>query len=200
MRSRSSAKRTRAAAAGGAALLLLVGCGYQAAADPGAAPAPDPRPAPLTVKARLHDLNGVPVGTARLTDQDGQTHMVVSADGLAPGYHGMHVHTIGLCDGAGGFVSAGGHLAADNETHHGEHAGDLPSLYVGKNGHGLLRFVTDAFTPTGLLDADGSALILHAGRDNFANIPTRYAPGGPDIDTRKTGDSGARVVCGVVAD
>ena len=47
-----------------------------------------------------------------------------------------------------------------------------------------------------LRDADGSALIVHAGPDNFANIPPRY--GTPDADTLATGDSGARAACGVV--
>jgi Cu-Zn family superoxide dismutase len=54
-----------------------------------------------------------------------------------------------------------------------------------------------------LLAGDGSAVIVHALPDNYANIPTRYrsaqtgAPG-PDADTLKAGDSGGRVVCGVV--
>jgi superoxide dismutase, Cu-Zn family len=39
---------------------------------------------------------------------------------------------------------------------------------------------------------------VHSGRDNFANIPERYAPGGPDEMTRNTGDAGARIACGPV--
>ena len=54
---------------------------------------------------------------------------------------------------------------------------------------------TDAVT---LEEIKGKALIIHAGADNFGNIPTRYAPA-PDADTLATGDAGARVACGVVA-
>ena len=44
---------------------------------------------------------------------------------------------------------------------------------------------------------------MHAGRDNFANIPERYHSHqydtfGPDADTLATGDAGARAACGVV--
>jgi len=46
-------------------------------------------------------------------------------------------------------------------------------------------------------------VIVHGGRDNFANIPARYratgAPAsGPDATTNATGDAGGRVGCGVV--
>jgi Cu-Zn family superoxide dismutase len=41
-------------------------------------------------------------------------------------------------------------------------------------------------------------VIVHAGPDNFANIPVRYAPNGPDATTLATGDSGARTACGTV--
>jgi superoxide dismutase, Cu-Zn family len=48
------------------------------------------------------------------------------------------------------------------------------------------------------MDDEGTAVMVHAGPDNFANIPERYAPNGPDADTLKTGDSGDRIACGVV--
>jgi Cu-Zn family superoxide dismutase len=53
------------------------------------------------------------------------------------------------------------------------------------------------------MDADGSAVIVHAGPDNYGNIPVRYtsagaASPGPDGATVATGDAGARIACGVV--
>jgi superoxide dismutase, Cu-Zn family len=88
------------------------------------------------------------------------------------------------------------------------HVGDLPSLFVDDDGRASMAFWTDVrhggparpFDTEDLLDKDGSAVMVHAGRDNFANIPTRYAPGGPDAMTRATGDAGGRVACAVVAD
>jgi Cu/Zn superoxide dismutase len=56
---------------------------------------------------------------------------------------------------------------------HGDHVGDLPSLLVNHDGTGELAFETDRFSLDDLFDHDGSALIVHAGRDNFANIPSR---------------------------
>ena len=58
--------------------------------------------------------------------------------------------------------------------------------------------VTDRFQVAGLLAGDGTAVIVHANRDNQANIPVRYAPDGPDAMTLATGDAGDRIACGVV--
>ena len=64
------------------------------------------------------------------------------------------------------------------------------------DGEAMLGTVTDRFNLADLHDADGSAVMVHSGPDNFANIPPRY--GGPDQETLATGDSGSRVACGVV--
>jgi Cu-Zn family superoxide dismutase len=72
------------------------------------------------------------------------------------------------------------------------------------DGEAWLRFQTDAFEIEDLFDADGSAIIVHADRDNFAHIPTRYHSHtpentfGPDSASLATGDAGARIACGVV--
>ena len=121
------------------------------------------------------------------------------ARSLTPGFHGFHVHQTGKCE-APTFTSAGGHYAVPGTTH-GDHAGDMPSLLVTAEGKAYLRFVTDRFTLADLRDADGSAVMVHAGRDNFANIPTRYSAAGiagPDEATLRTGDAGDRVACGVI--
>jgi superoxide dismutase, Cu-Zn family len=120
--------------------------------------------------------------------------LFVRARGLAPGFHGFHIHTTGLCD-APGFTTAGGHLNPSGATHNA-HAGDLPSLLVTDDGSAILATATDRFSIADLRDADGSAVMIHSGRDNFANIPPRY--GAPDQETLNTGDSGSRIACGVV--
>jgi Cu-Zn family superoxide dismutase len=70
-------------------------------------------------------------------------------------------------------------------------------LFVSADGTGEARFKTDRFAVADLIDADGSALIVHAAPDNYANIPTRYVAV-PDATTLATGDAGGRVACGVV--
>jgi Cu-Zn family superoxide dismutase len=135
------------------------------------------------------------------------TEVSVDVTGLPPGFHGFHVHAIGVCEPdsanpsdpsmTGDFLSAGGHIGA-GESGHGEHPGDLPTLLVAGSGTGSLTTVTDALSLADLTDDDGSAVMVHASRDNYANVPERYAPGGPDEMTLNTGDAGGRIACGPV--
>ena len=82
-------------------------------------------------------------------------------------------------------------------------SGDLTSLQVRKDGGALLVTTTDEFTKADLLASAGTSIVIHAGADNFGNIPAdRYtqvngAPG-PDHTTMSTGDAGKRVACGVL--
>jgi superoxide dismutase, Cu-Zn family len=74
----------------------------------------------------------------------------------------------------------------------------LPLLLVKADGTGSLTIRTDRFLLADLLDADGSAFIIHAKADNYTNIPAdRYDPD-PDATTLATGDAGPRMACGVI--
>lgn len=156
-------------------------------------------------RVMLRDVDGAPAGVVRVREHAGGVSVHARLRGLTPGFHGFHVHTTGICDPAaaeGPFTSAGGHYVGGGGAH-GEHAGDMPSLYVTGNGTAKLAFHTDAFTLDELRDADGSALMVHAGRDNFANIPDRYTSSlsgetGPDEETLATGDAGDRAACGTI--
>ena len=123
--------------------------------------------------------------------------MEAFVEGLEPGFHGFHVHGIGLCETEieSPFTTSGGHFNPDGTTH-GDHAGDLPSLLVMADGTAELMFATDRFTIEDLMDDDGAAVTIHSGRDNFANIPERY--GAADDATLGAGDAGSRVGCGLV--
>src|SRR5687768_12815620 len=124
----------------------------------------------------------------------------IQIQGLTPGFHGFHIHSVGACDPSGerAFASAGGHLQADGQSH-GQHMGDLPSLLATESGVAILVFATDRFTVDELLDEDGSAVIIHAGADNYGNIPAdRYDPDADEMTTT-TGDAGAREACGVIS-
>ena len=152
------------------------------------------------VKVELSNEAGASVGFVKLTKQGGTVIVRGEVSGLTPGFHGFHVHAVGEC--VAPFTSAGGHYNPAG-VGHGSHAGDMPSLLVLDDGTAEAQFATDNFAIDDLFDADGSAIIVHAGADNFANIPTRYVSTttglpGPDAATLATGDAGARVACGVV--
>ena len=153
------------------------------------------------VKVQLVDASGADAGLVKLTRQGKGVVVRAQVEGLTPGFHGFHVHSVGEC--VPPFTSAGGHFNPDG-TGHGSHAGDMPSLLVLEDGTAQLQFTTDRFTIAELFDTDGTAIIVHALPDNFANIPTRYQSTtegtfGPDSATLATGDAGGRAACGVVA-
>ena len=147
-------------------------------------------------KAQLRNAAGTVVGEVKFEQERNGVDVRVKVRGLTPGFHGFHIHTTGSCVAAD-FASAGGHYNPTGENH-GHHAGDMPILQVNPDGTGEVRFTIASFQVGQLFDADGSALIIHAGADNYTNIPPRYAPNGPDATTLGTGDSGSRVACGVV--
>ncbi|MDQ1506903.1 MAG: hypothetical protein QOD57_4630 [Actinomycetota bacterium] len=191
------------------ALVVALVAGAVGARPPGLLPAPRATAAdtaPTAARATLIGSDGKPAGAVVLTTVADHLRVEVAATGLSPGFHGLHFHSKGLCEPAANptFGTAGGHVGAEAAPH-GGHAGDLPSLFARADGVARARFLTDRVTLAQLLDADGTAVMVHAGRDNFGNIPGRYqsnAPDavlpGPDAMTRATGDAGARALCGVV--
>jgi superoxide dismutase, Cu-Zn family len=185
--------RVVAAAAALASVAFATGIGLALASDDG-------DESGKRAFAVLRDASGQQVGFAVFRERRGATAVQAEVRQVAPGFHGFHVHAVGQC--VPPFTSAGGHYNPTGAAH-GDHAGDLPTLLVNQDGTGRLEFDTDRFSVGELFDADGSALIVHAGRDNYANIPTRYHSHtentfGPDSETRATGDAGARAACGVV--
>ena len=158
-------------------------------------------------RATLRDASGAVVGKVWLQEDGGKISVRAVVSGFAPGFHGFHIHTIGTCDPTipagqtSPFTSAGGHLNLVSGATHGMHAGDQPVLLVNADGTASARFQSDRYAIADLFDADGSAFIVHAGSDNYANIPTRYSAAGvpgPDAATLATGDAGGRVACGVI--
>jgi superoxide dismutase, Cu-Zn family len=166
----------------------------------------------LTAEMKLAD--GVTVATANIEFAGGFATVTVetTAPGeLTPGFHGLHIHSVGKCEansvaptgGApGDFNSAGAHFQKAGHTGHPA-SGDLTSLQVRADGTAKLVTTTDAFTAEDLLGGAKTAIIIHEKADNFANIPPeRYQQVNgnppPDETTMATGDAGKRVACGVI--
>jgi Cu-Zn family superoxide dismutase len=166
----------------------------------------------LTAQLKLAD--GTTVATANIEFAGGFATVTVetTAPGeLTPGFHGLHLHSVGKCEansvaptgGApGDFNSAGAHFQKAGHTGHPA-SGDLTSLQVRADGTAKLVTTTDAFTAEDLLGGAKTAIIIHEKADNFANIPPeRYQQVNgnppPDETTMATGDAGKRVACGVI--
>lgn len=148
-----------------------------------------------TASARLVNADGDRVGRVWFQQRRESVSVLAQVEDLSAGFHGFHIHATGAC--TGDFTSAGGHLNPAGATHP-SHAGDMSTLLVNADGTGTLALVTDRYSIADLRDADGSAVIVHALPDNYANIPTaRYDPD-PDATTLATGDAGARLACGEV--
>jgi len=148
----------------------------------------DPR---TVATATLGQANGIPAGTARLVDNGGRMTLEVAATGLTPGSHGFHLHQTGECR-APDFTSAGGHLNPQGKMHGhlspgGSHLGDMPNLEVGANRTAATTVDLpgdSAKVLEWIFDGDGTAVVIHAGADDYRTDPA--------------GAAGARVACGVL--
>ncbi len=153
--------------------------------------------APITKTVMLKGAGGASAGTATLTDAPRGVLLHVEASGLTPGWHAIHVHEKGDCSDAA-FKMAGGHvhmMGAMPAVHgllmaNATDQGDLPNIHADADG----TATAEIFAPmvalhagtdrANLLDADGSAIVIHAMKDDYTTQPI--------------GGAGARVACGVI--
>lgn len=134
--------------------------------------------------------NGLPAGEAVLTAAGDKVMLTIAAVGLPQGIHGVHLHMVGACD-APAFTTAGGHLNPAGHQHDtlnpaGSHLGDLPNLVATTAGAAALTTelkASRAEAETTIFDSDGTAIVVHAGPDDYKTDPS--------------GNSGARIACGV---
>jgi superoxide dismutase, Cu-Zn family len=143
-----------------------------------------------TLSADLIGADGVSVGVATLTKRTDGIILNVNALASTAGTFGMHLHSVGKCEGPD-FASAGGHWNPDVKQHGrdnpmGAHGGDLPNAVAGVDKKVILEFRMPEILlkgDGGLLDADGAALVIHEKPDDYKTDPT--------------GNSGKRKICGV---
>jgi len=167
-----------------AALMTTAGCGMFGGKKEG------PAPATTTARAEMRSATGQRLGDLALTQTSNGLLILGELNGLPPGTHGFHIHTVGKCDPT--FDAAGGHFNPTQRQHgirnpNGNHGGDLTNLNVPESGTLRVESWTKDVTLTGnnrVLDADGSALMIHALADDYTTDPS--------------GASGARIACGVI--
>ena len=144
-----------------------------------------------TASAMLKDASGKEVGRATLTSTPSGTLLNLTLTAVPPGVHALHIHAVGKCEPPD-FKSAGPHFNPDQTKHgmmnaEGPHAGDLPNIHVPANGKLEVEFLDPVVTlsqEAALLDADGSAIVIHAGADDYKTDPA--------------GNAGDRIACGVI--
>lgn len=141
------------------------------------------------------NTSGSKIGTIAIEDVGAAgVDITVSVEGLEPGVRAMHLHETGVCT-APDFTSAGGHYNPGNVAHGhqvdgGPHAGDMKNIEIKADGTGLFEVRNERVSLRGtnglpaLMDADGSALIIHVGAD--------------DYETQPTGAAGPRAACAVI--
>ncbi len=165
----------------GAALFLTVGPAATVAQEGG-----------MTAVADLTDASGAALGTVTFMQAGSGVLVRAELTGLTPGVHGIHLHETGLCEPP--YDSAGGHFNPAGAAHGllaegGPHAGDLPNISVPDSGELTVEFFSSLFSlsaesGSSILDADGTAVMIHAMADDYVSDPA--------------GMAGDRLACGVV--
>jgi superoxide dismutase, Cu-Zn family len=145
-----------------------------------------------SAKATLKNAEGKDVGTAALTQTPAGVLISLSVKGLPPGERAFHIHGVGKCEPP--FTSAGPHFNPGGKKHglmaaDGHHAGDLPNLHVPASGELAVEVLNAGVTleqgkPGSLLGGQGTALVVHAGKDDYKTDPA--------------GDAGGRIACGLI--
>lgn len=145
-----------------------------------------------TKEIEMYNTVGDMVGTATFSEQENGVKIKVNVTGLAPGFHGIHVHEHPKCEGPQ-FTSAGNHLNPEGNQHglmhpDGAHLGDLPNIEADQSGDVDTELMLNGATllegKNSLFAKEGVSLIIDAGQDDGVSQPS--------------GDAGEREFCGVL--
>ena len=140
----------------------------------------------------LKDAKGASVGMAMISPaKGGGVSIDLDVHGLPPGEHALHFHAVPKCEAP--FTTAGGHFNPATKKHgkdnpEGAHAGDMMNFTVDAKGNAKTTItntnVTLGSEPNSLYANGGTALMIHAGADDYKTDPS--------------GNAGDRIVCGAI--
>lgn len=132
------------------------------------------------------------LGTAKFFAVNDGVKIELDVIQQVPGLHGVHILSEGKCDGPD-FTSAGPHFNPYGKKHgtlnpEGPHAGDLPNVEAGLDGHLRATIVATGVTlgeePNSLFHPGGSAIVIDENADDYKTDPD--------------GNSGPHVACGII--
>jgi Cu-Zn family superoxide dismutase len=193
-----TARRLAVPAAAFALMAMAAGAHAEAEHTHAATPVPPAAASETATAPKVHadviGLTGKKLGMVMLEETPAGVLVTADLKGLPPGDHAFHFHQKGLCDTATKFDSAGGHFAGGDHQHgylspKGPHGGDMPNQHVGADGVLRTQILNTGVTLSpgskSLFDADGSALVIHAGLDDYTSQPA--------------GNAGGRIACAVIS-
>ena len=140
--------------------------------------------------AKLSPSSGSQVtGTVTFTPTADGTQIVADITGLKPGKHGLHIHEKGDCSGPDA-SSAGAHFNPTHSHHGGpdtaeRHVGDFGNVEADASGKVHFELKEKNLKLSGPDSIMGKSVVVHEKED--------------DLKTDPSGNSGARVGCGVIA-
>lgn len=148
------------------------------------------------IRMNMVDKQGLgnAIGSVTVRDSEHGLMLYPNLKNLPPGIHGFHVHENPDCGSmtakgeSSAATAAGGHYDPENTGRHegpyGKgHLGDLPAIYADKEGNASLPLLAPRLKVS---DLAGRALVIHAGGDNYSDVP------------EELGGGGARIACGVI--
>jgi superoxide dismutase, Cu-Zn family len=143
--------------------------------------------------ATMINRSGEEIGTAVFRPSSSGLEIALEVRNLPPGEHALHVHENPSCDPPA-FESAGSHFNPEGRSHglrnpNGPHAGDLPNILVRPDSSAQTQVAATRLTLGGnefsVLRGSGTALVIHAGPDDYMTDPA--------------GNAGDRIACGVIS-
>lgn len=142
----------------------------------------------------LRDRTGATVGAVELTESALDLTARITAHGLAPGWHGMHLYETPSCKAAN-FADAAGHMGCAQAAHGygsdaGSHSGDLPNIFANATGTATTELFSERLRLDPARAPPTRALVR---KDAF--VIQEHADDGSD---RPSGNACTRIVCGII--